>query len=89
MTITFTEVAEEWGMDRYGPVPVGRAAEVYCYEADGPGCVSCGCAIGTVLEEDANGYERARFLTVWEDPLLQGYCEDCAYEIESEALADA
>lgn len=63
--------------------PPFRLADDYDHEAHGARCVACGTPFGYMLSAAPDGSDRRVLVPVWEDALRQGYCEDCAYEIEA------
>lgn len=80
---TFTEVEEEYVWGAFGPISGGRWASYDEYEAF---CVRCGTVVGFTVDVcDETGHDRVRTITIWEDPLMQPYCEDCVIDVEDAA----
>ena len=76
----FAEVPENPARSHYGGVtPTGLASS---YKLDESHCIRCGDAIGPVLVTDDNGHDHPGWIPLWEDPLRQGYCEDCCLDLE-------
>lgn len=80
MTFHLEYIPQRFEFRRGVPELAGRAAEL---EPEGERCIRCDCPVASELHEDYyTGAPSHRWHEVWEDPLRQLYCEDCAYDAE-------